>query len=141
MANLDVTPTAASNSVLANVAEDTRTAQVEDIVATTTSTGVSLGVLSASNWLFNVPFIQKTVYAAPSVTLTNQTVSTFQHSHDYIVQVSQAFASTPVILKSFTQYQQVLPTNITVFGAVNTASLLQTDAVAQVVAVVADSCN
>lgn len=130
----DVTPTPASSSYRVNLPEDTVTKQVEQVAPTTTSTGVALGVASASNWLFTLPFIQKTTYAAPLVVTT-----TFNSNLPSQYTVSQVFSSQPIVLKSFTQYGQVVSTNITVFGSVNTASLLQSDAVAWTVPVVADS--
>lgn len=129
-----ITPTPASNSYIANVPLDTVENRVEQIAPITTSTAVALGVLSTANWLFTLPFIQKTAYTAQvqvSTTFFSNTVNQYT--------VSKVFASQPIVLKAFTQYGQVVPTNITVFGSVNTASLLQSDAVAWTVSVVSDS--
>lgn len=129
-----VTPTPASSSYIANVPLDTVENRVEQIAPITTSTAVALGVLSTANWLFTLPFIQKTAYTAQV-----QVSTTFLSNTPNQFVVSKVFASQPIVLKAFTQYGQVVPTNITVFGSVNTASLQQSDAVAWTVPVVSDS--
>lgn len=129
-----VTPTPASNSYFLNAPLDTIENFVEQVAPITTSTGVSLNVLSASNYIFNVPFIQKTAYTTQLVVSTTFNSNTV---NQYVV--SKVTASQPINLKAFTQYGLVVPTNITVFGSVNTASLLPSDAVSWTVAVVANS--
>lgn len=129
-----ITPTPASSSYRIQLPEDTAVNQVEQIAATTTSTAVPLTVVSTANYYFNQPFIQKTAYAAPLMVSTTFLSAT---PNQYVV--GKVFSSQPIVLKSFTQYELVVPTNITVFGSVNTASQLQSDAVAWTVAVVADS--
>lgn len=129
-----VTPTPASNSYIANASLDTVENRVEQVAPITTSTAVALGVVSTANWLFTLPFIQKTAYTAQVVVST-----TFNSNTPNQFVVSKVVASQPIVLKSFTQYGQVVPTNITVFGSVNTASQQQSDAVAWTVPVVSDS--
>lgn len=132
----DLTPQPASSSFNYADAFDTVPNQFDQLYPVTSTSSVSLGVTTASLAVVSSTVIEKTVYSTANISLTTVNVSNLAGTQ---YTISRVVFSAPIVVKSFSQSFQVVPTNITVYGAGNTPSQLASDMVAQVVAVVSDS--
>jgi hypothetical protein len=134
-----LTPQPASSSYVLQEAFDVpeqRFAQVGYLTSTAT---VNLGVNSTSNYAGTIPFIAKTVYSVGNVVTT-----TYNSALPSQYTISRVYSSAPVLVRNVTAYQQVVPSNTTVWDSSGVAhSLLltpgQNDVVSYTVVVVADS--
>ena len=136
-----LTPQPASSSFNYADASDTVTNQFDQLAPATSTSSVSLNVVSASLAVVASTILEKTVYSNAGVVLTTVNISNLAGTQ---VTISRVVFSTPIVVKSFSQSFQVVPSNTTVFNTFGSpSSLLLTaganDLVAQTVAVVSDS--
>lgn len=131
-----LTPQPASSSFVYNEAADVPQNRFDQLFPKTTTSSVSLNVVSASLAVAASTVLETTTYSSQNVVLTTVNVSNLAGTQ---YTISKVVFSAPIIVKSFSQSFQVVPTNVTVYGSGNTPSQLASDAVAQVVAVVSDS--
>lgn len=131
-----LTPQPASSSFNYDDASDTVTNQFNQLFPKTATSSVSLNVVSASLAVVSSTILETTTYSSQNVVLTTVNVSNLAHT---TYTISKVVFSAPIVVKSFSQSFQVVPTNTTVWGMNNVATSLASDAVAQTVAVVSDS--
>lgn len=136
----NVTPTPFSTSKWLTIANDGVVQNEYGIAPTTTSTAVNLGVLSASNYIFNVPFIAKTTYSTQPTMVTTINISNVAGTQLTVTRSSTYYTT---YLVSVTQYHTVVPTNATVWSSLNTSSSIlygpSSDIVSYKVSLVADT--
>lgn len=136
----DITPTPFSTSKWFIDTADSVVTNETGIAPTTTSTAVNLGVLSASNYIFNVPFVQKTVYSAQPASVLTVNISNVAGTQVTVTRTSTFYTT---YLLNITQYHTVVPTNATVWSSLNTSSSIlygsNSDIVGYKVALVADT--
>lgn len=134
-----LTPQPASSSFILAEAFDVPEQRFAQIGFNTTTATVNLGVISTANYMGTIPFIVTTTYSVGNV-VTTMYNSTLPSQYT----ISRVVSSALVVVKNVTAYQQVVPSNTTVWNTYGSPSSLlltpgQSDVVSYLVVVVADS--
>lgn len=134
-----LTPQPASSSFVVSEAFDVPEQRFDQVGYLTTTASVNLGVISTALYAGTIPFIATTTYSVGNVVTTTYNSAL---ASQYVI--SRVYASAPVLVRNVTAYQQVVPSNTTVWDSSGVAhSLLatpgQNDVVSYTVVVVADS--
>ena len=137
----NLTPVNDSNSWVMQASSDAVWSRVSAMGATSTTASVTMTNSTVGQAQFPPPIIAKTVYAAPTPTVTTINATVYGQA----VSVYTQSASTPIKLVSMTSYGNLIPTvNATVWNSANSAQSLflvsnANDIVSFKVALVADS--